>query len=233
MSANGAPIDENTIEAFSRAIEVGAHYIESDIQTTRDGIAVLFHDDAISDSPGSLSKIGDLTLEELQSIPLPHGGQVSTLESVLAEFPGVRFNLDFKSVSAIGAGTKAILTCGAQSRVMVASFSDARRQAAAAKLPGVASSGGSSKVLASVLAHLTKVDIAAGIALTGLQALQIPVSIGKINLASEGFIRRLHKHQVEAHYWTINDPEEMQRLVAAGADGIVTDRADLAVQLFS
>jgi glycerophosphoryl diester phosphodiesterase len=37
------------------------------------------------------------------------------------------------------------------------------------------------------------------------------------------------KHGAEVHFWTINDPAEMKRLVAAGASGIVTDRADLAV----
>jgi glycerophosphoryl diester phosphodiesterase len=31
------------------------------------------------------------------------------------------------------------------------------------------------------------------------------------------------------HYWTINDAKEMKRLVALGADGIVTDHADVAI----
>jgi glycerophosphoryl diester phosphodiesterase len=38
------------------------------------------------------------------------------------------------------------------------------------------------------------------------------------------------KAGVETHFWTINDPDEMQRLLALGAKGIVTDRADLAIE---
>ena len=39
----------------------------------------------------------------------------------------------------------------------------------------------------------------------------------------------LHAAEVEVHAWTINDPAEMDRLLALGVDGIVTDRADLAL----
>ena len=32
-------------------------------------------------------------------------------------------------------------------------------------------------------------------------------------------------------YWTINEPEQMRRLVDAGADGIITDRPDLLLEV--
>jgi glycerophosphoryl diester phosphodiesterase len=35
---------------------------------------------------------------------------------------------------------------------------------------------------------------------------------------------------LELHYWTINDAEEMKRLISLGAHGIVTDRTDIAVK---
>jgi glycerophosphoryl diester phosphodiesterase len=35
---------------------------------------------------------------------------------------------------------------------------------------------------------------------------------------------------LELHYWTINEADEMRRLIALGADGIVTDRTDIAVK---
>ena len=38
----------------------------------------------------------------------------------------------------------------------------------------------------------------------------------------------MHAAGVEVHFWVVNDPIRMRELVARGADGIITDRADLA-----
>ena len=42
-------------------------------------------------------------------------------------------------------------------------------------------------------------------------------------------IAAAHSHGVEIHVWTVNDVERMRELIAMGVDGIVTDRADLAI----
>jgi glycerophosphoryl diester phosphodiesterase len=62
-----------------------------------------------------------------------------------------------------------------------------------------------------------------------VQALQIPVNAGRLRFDSPWFIAAMKSARVEVHYWTINDVEQMRRLIALGADGIVTDRADFAV----
>ncbi|WP_338136218.1 glycerophosphodiester phosphodiesterase family protein [Pseudoclavibacter albus] len=41
------------------------------------------------------------------------------------------------------------------------------------------------------------------------------------------------RHVREIHVWTVNEPSEMRRLWQLGVDGIVTDRADLALQVRS
>jgi len=142
IASDGSLIDENTIPAFLRAVEVGADYIESDIQVTKDGVAILFHDDDLQRVAGIPASVGKLTLEEIKRLTLEHGGKIPTLAEALEELPTARFNLDFKSVSSIIAGCRVIVEHGAQARVMVASFSDARGDAAESKLPGVARSAG-------------------------------------------------------------------------------------------
>jgi glycerophosphoryl diester phosphodiesterase len=53
--------------------------------------------------------------------------------------------------------------------------------------------------------------------------LQIPTKQGPMPLDRRHFINAAHKHNIAVHYWTINDEDEMRRLVNNGADGIMTD----------
>ena len=229
LDSVGGPLDENTLPAFARALEVGAHYIESDIQVTADGVPVLFHDTDLKRVAGIDAPVQSLSVSEIQALRLENGGQIPTLVEALQQFPTARFNLDFKSVASIFAGTREIQHLGAAGRVMVASFSDARRMAAKSKLPGVASSAGSSRVLQAVIGSSLRLPIVTGISLDGVDALQIPTHFGALRLDSKCFIKSVQKAGVEVHFWTINNPAEMKRLIALGANGIVTDRADLAV----
>jgi glycerophosphoryl diester phosphodiesterase len=53
----------------------------------------------------------------------------------------------------------------------------------------------------------------------------------RLKVTTERMLRRFHAAGVEVHVWTINDPADMHRLLDLGVDGIVTDRADLAMSV--
>ena len=52
-------------------------------------------------------------------------------------------------------------------------------------------------------------------------------AVAAYRVVTPGFVRRAHRHGLQVHVWTINEPAEMHRLLDLGVDGIVTDRADL------
>ena len=70
LSQHRNDIDENSIAAFEEALKHGATHIESDVHATKDGIAVLFHDDDLERVAQLPLKISELTFAELTEISL-------------------------------------------------------------------------------------------------------------------------------------------------------------------
>lgn len=227
-------VDENTIESFERALEAGADYLETDLQVTKDGVVVLFHDSNLSRLAGSKKSIASLAFSELEKIRLPFGGKIPTLQETLEKFPTAKFNLDFKNPSTEDPGMKLIIAAKAFDRVLVSSFSEPSRLRALAHSPvELASSAGSSKVLQSYALARLKLDAQLTSVLKKVHAFQLPVRKYGIDFTHPRFVEAILNQDKEIHYWTVNDPYEMRSLFSLGAHGIVTDRTDVAVKVFS
>lgn len=230
----GGAYVENSAAAVVAAISAGATYVESDCHLTADGHVVLFHDDSVERVTGDPRMVADLTLDELSALMVDRGGLL-TLRVALEAFPDTRWNLDVKAAAAADPVGRLVAEHG--SRVLIASFSDARRRAAldaahresdGAVRP--ATSAGSSVILRTLLATATGSRRLVRRALRGVDALQIPERQGPVRILSRRVIRLAHEGGVEVHVWTINNPIRMQELVAMGVDGIVTDRVDVALE---
>jgi glycerophosphoryl diester phosphodiesterase len=70
-------------------------------------------------------------------------------------------------------------------------------------------------------------------ALGGIDTVQIPERHRNVRLVTARTVRTFHQAGVEVHVWTVNSPADMSRLLDIGVDGIITDRADLALPLVS
>jgi glycerophosphoryl diester phosphodiesterase len=114
----------------------------------------------------------------------------------------------------------------------VTSFSDRRRRAVLKLLsrPVASSAGVVPVALFTLLGRVLPGPVFRWImrrVLQDVQALQVPVRRGMIEVVTPGFVRRAHALGLVVHVWTVNEPAEMRRLLQLGVDGIVTDRADL------
>ena len=82
---------ENTLSAFYAGLDMGANGIETDIQRTKDGVLVLFHDDTVTRVTGAQGGVGDYTLEELRQLTVQNKtgdrfDKITTLEEFLRYF---------------------------------------------------------------------------------------------------------------------------------------------------
>ena len=222
---------ENTLLAFERAIAVGASYLETDVHVSADGVAVIAHDPTLERVARSRTAVASLTMAELAGVDLGSGQGFTTLAEMLHQFPETRFNIDVKADAAVDAAVDAIERTGAHARVLLTSFSDRRRHRIAARLPGVATSAGSSGVLRSRLAAGARSESLFTRALGGAAALQVPERVGRFRVLSPALVAAAHRAGIEVHVWTVNDVDDMTRLLDLGVDGLVTDRADLALRL--
>jgi glycerophosphoryl diester phosphodiesterase len=223
---------ENSMAAFRAAVELGYRYLEMDVHTTADGVLLVFHDpslDRVTDGQGRIARLPAGTVARariggVEPIPL--------FEEMVRAFPDVRLNLDVKDWNSVTGLAAAIERHGVHDQVLIASFSDRRRRAVVKQLsrPVAASAGMVSNALFTMLGPVLPGAVMRRL-LRGVHALQVPVSYGGVRVVTPAFVRRAHRHGLQVHVWTINDPAEMDRLLDLGVDGIVTDRADLLKQV--
>lgn len=87
---------ENTLDAFSLAVRMGATGIESDVWVSRDGVPVLDHD-GVAEHAGQLLKVSDFNFADLPAV-MP--SLVQLLDLVGGSMPVA---LDLKDVAALDA----------------------------------------------------------------------------------------------------------------------------------
>lgn len=220
---------ENSIDAFAAALAAGAQYLETDAHATADGHAVLLHDPELRRIAALDRRVADLTLAELRAVEAG-GASICTLVDALQTFPSARFNIDVKAAEAAVPVAAAIRAAGASDRVLIASFRASRRRATLVRLGDVATSASAEEILPAVLGAALGLKAVVRAALRRVDAVQIPKRILGIPTTTPRMLAAFAEAGVEVHIWTVNDPVEMRRLLAAGVRGIVTDRCDLLVE---
>ena len=222
---------ENTIGAFRAALDVGADILETDVHLSKDGQVIVAHDADLSRVAGLPGLVSDYTASELAGIDVGFGEGFPTLVEALEAFPGAKFNIDLKVPEVIDPFVDVVSQMNAHDRLLVASFDEASRARAVSKLPGVVSSATSGHIIEGRLRSWLGLSGATWTMPPEIRALQVPPAHWGMALVTPSLVRMAHQKGLEVHVWTINDARDMERLLEMGVDGIVTDRADIAVEI--
>lgn len=240
----------NTMASFTKAANMGVDVLETDIHITKDGQLVAIHDPTIERTTNGSGAVANMTLAEIQKLDAGYhfkdlqgnynfrgkGVYIPTVEEMFQTFDHMKIEIEIKDdnpperLDEIAEKLwKLIKEYQMEDKVLIASFDQDMMNTFEKYANGrVATTAGRAEVKSFVVFHkfflrnlyVPKVD-----------AFQIPTKDSGFDLTDQKLIDGAHRLGMQIHYWTIDDPKVMEELIDAGADGILTNRPDLLLNL--
>jgi glycerophosphoryl diester phosphodiesterase len=215
-----AEAPENTLAAFRRALELGADGVELDVQVTRDGVPVVFHDATLVRLTGNRGRIAQFSSRELREFRVRGEGIPALVEVLGLVRDRAIVQIELKSGTPVPPVVSAIRRARAANSVVLASFESelvAAAHALAPRIPRMLIHEGRWSRPASPLARASR--IAGLLAKLGAAG----VSLNYRAIPSARFVDALKSRGFCVWCWTVNDPRVMLRLARLGADAILSD----------
>jgi glycerophosphoryl diester phosphodiesterase len=214
---------ENTIAAFDRGLSAGADGLELDVHLSRDGIVVVHHDATLERTTRATGPVKDRTAAELATLAVPR------LSEVLARYPQIGIIIELKEPGPelAAAVIKDVRQAAAIDRVCLGSFSLSALRAARAIAPDVATSGARFEVRMAL--YRSWIHLSPG--RVPYRAFQVPETSGSTRVVSPRFVKLAHQAGIAVQVWTVDEPDDICRLLDWGVDGIISDRPDVAANV--
>ncbi|MEO0493887.1 MAG: glycerophosphodiester phosphodiesterase [Actinomycetota bacterium] len=219
---------ENTERAFRHAVDLGYRYLETDVHATADGVLVAFHDDRLDRVTDHTGRIIDLTWAEVAEARVDGTDPILRFDEMLERFPDACINIDPKADTAVEPLAETIRDFGVQARVCVTAFSRRRTERVKRLVGSDLCTGGA---FGATLETMVGAGRFGG--LRDVDVLQVPAAIGPVPVVTRRFVEFAHGRGVHVHVWTIDEPDEMHRLLDLGVDAIMTDRPDVLAGVYA
>jgi len=227
---------ENTLESFRAAVAHGVDLIEFDVFELRSGDLVVAHSNDLHEvSHGARrGNVRDLSLAELKEA----SPELPTFEEALAFFvdeaPGVGLHLDLKARGHERDVLSALARLDLRERSILSTFHMSSVRALAEIDPEVPRA----LSIPREVGRITESGRGAPLARAGLAILRrrLPLLVPRIlalsrasalalqhTLVTERAVRRAKERGASVIAWTVDDPDELARVEAAGVDAVVTN----------
>ena len=220
---------ENTISAFRMASELKADGIELDVKLSKDGKMVVIHDQSVDRTTNGHGLIKNLMYEELSKLDAGNyfsknylGEKIPLLKNVFEQVDNLLINIEITNYSSIRDGLAEdvctlVKEMNMEKRVIFSSFHPFNLMTTRKMLPEVP------------VALLALPNAAGMLQRSFLFRWLSPKFIHPyFSDVSRKYINTQHMHNRKVNVWTVNNKNEMIRLVDAGCDGIITDNPTLA-----
>ena len=217
---------ENTLAAFQAALDSGADYIELDVQLTKDGELVVFHDDTIDRTTDGSGKLSSFTYDELQQFSAGSwfgkdgefdDQRIPKLSEVLDLIgDDIMINIEIKRHGNVAATAEKVVELineyGIRSSCYVTSFSYPALKTVKKLDPKIKTGLIANLATSTSYSQLKNIDA---------------VSMNYI-FVNQSVVDTAHLNGKKVFVWTVDRPLEIQQMVNLGVDNIITNRPDKA-----
>ncbi len=211
-AAGHAP--ENTLAAIRAGISLGVDFVEMDVQRSADGRLVVMHDARVNRTTDGRGLVSAMTWEELRRLDAGGGERIPSVEEALAAAArgGAGVMLEVKMPGIAGELYRVVQASGFSGPVVYASFLPA-------EILDIHRLGPRAKTLA-LMERIPRRG--AALALDAGATLVGP----NYRFVTARGIRALHDAGLQVWLFTVNQPRQIARALALGADGIISDFPD-------
>jgi glycerophosphoryl diester phosphodiesterase len=221
---------ENTLAAFDLALRQGARGIELDVHLSSDGIPMVIHDPRLNRTTSGSGWVGEHRANALRKLDAGSWFNRRFPEKARRVYVGAKIPLLSEALAWVRA-RKAL------------AFIEIKRGKRA--YPGIEAKvveeiekqrvGRLVTIVSFDFASLRRVQQLNRPILLGLDVSRSLLAIRRVRslagnavlphwaIASRGFIRRAHQHSIPVFPWTVDQPARMERKIAEGVDGIITN----------
>ena len=225
-------VPENTLEAFKKAVKLGADGIELDVQLSKDGELVVIHDETVDRVSGEHGFVKDYTLKELKKLNVSKlmknydkKTKIPTLEEVfdLLKNTEIVINVELKNGIFVYKGMEEkvlqlIDDMDLRDRIWCSSFNHESIVRVKKLCPDIKCGLLFSDIIVNPSEYASQL---------GVEALH-PATY---HMNDENYIVKAQGRGLETHMWTVNDREEMVKLNNAGVEAIITNYPDVALDV--
>jgi len=244
---------ENTILAFEEITKMDIDAIEIDLALTKDNILITHHDLTIDRMSNGKGRVRDYDYLELLQFDFAYNFSYSegsypyrsnekakpeTLHDLFSKYGDYKYIIEIKDLGEDGKIAseelyKIIKDYKMINKSIIASFDDDN-------LEYLRKISNGELMLSTAVNEATKFVILEKLRLGIFYfpksiAFQLPIKEKAMGidmaLDTKHLIDEVNRHNMCIHYWTINDKDEMKRLINLGVDGIITDRPDIMIDL--
>ena len=226
----------NVMFSFDKAHRAGSDALDTDMLATKDGKLVLFHDETLEHRTNGTGYVRDKTYAELLQLDFAYrwtqdggatfpyrgkGIKVATVEELFDKYPNQRFGIEIKqtTVQATQKLCSLIMQRGYQGKVLVSSSTQPNMNAFRAACPTVATSATMDEVVQFYV--YTQSAFPPGFN-PPYSSLQVPETFSGIPVLTLNFVASAHWFGLKVYAWTIDTPEQAQRLINIHVDGLNT-----------